>query len=128
MKNIDFRVKYFLILYPSLSRLAIWLERIAVRVEIVSSSLTTYNIFFKKKNSFFIINHDLHDILQDLRVKVNVTKFTLKVSNGAKIRNRYNQVPHLTQDTNGKVTNSQKTPQTRAKRLALSQQVTTKHI
>ena len=28
----------------------------------------------------------------------------VKVSNGAKIRNRYNQVPHLTQDTNGKVT------------------------
>ena len=55
-------------------------------------------------------------------------KRDLKVSNGAKIRNRYNQVPHLTQDTNGKVTNSQKTPQTRAKRSALSQQVTTKHI
>ena len=53
---------------------------------------------------------------------------TMKVSNGAKIRNRYNQVPHLTQDTNGKVTNSQKTPQTRAKRSALSQQVTKKHI
>ena len=51
-----------------------------------------------------------------------------KVSNGAKIRNRYNQVPHLTQDTIGKATNSQKTPQTRAKRSALSQQVTTKHI
>ena len=30
-----------------------------------------------------------------------------KVSKGAKIRNQYNQVPHLTQDTNGKVTNSQ---------------------
>ena len=30
----------------------------------------------------------------------------LKVSKGAKIRNRYNQVPHLTQDTNGKETNS----------------------
>ena len=29
-----------------------------------------------------------------------------KVSKGAKIRNQYNQVPHLTQDTNGKVTNS----------------------
>ena len=28
-------------------------------------------------------------------------------SKGAKIRNRYNQVPHLTEDTNGKVTNSQ---------------------
>ena len=32
---------------------------------------------------------------------------TIKVSKGAKIRNRYNQVPHLTQDTNGKVTNSE---------------------
>ena len=31
---------------------------------------------------------------------------TIEVSNGAKIRNRYNQVPHLTQDTNGKVANS----------------------
>ena len=30
-----------------------------------------------------------------------------KVSKDAKIRNRCNQVPHLTQDTNGKVTNSQ---------------------
>ena len=30
-----------------------------------------------------------------------------KVSKGTKIRNRYNQVSHLTQDTNGKVTNSQ---------------------
>ena len=31
----------------------------------------------------------------------------IKVSKDAKIRYRYNQVPHLTQDTNGKVTNSQ---------------------
>ena len=31
--------------------------------------------------------------------KVSVIK---KVSKGAKIRNRYNQVPQLTQDTNGK--------------------------
>ena len=31
----------------------------------------------------------------------------IQVSKGAKIRNRYNQIPHLTQDTNGKVTNSQ---------------------
>ena len=30
-----------------------------------------------------------------------------RVSKGARIRNRYNKVPHLTQDTNGKVTNSQ---------------------
>ena len=34
---------------------------------------------------------------------------TVKVSKGAKIRNRYNQVHvlHLTKDTNGKVTNSE---------------------
>ena len=30
-----------------------------------------------------------------------------EVSKGEKIRNRYNQVPLLTQDTNGKVTDSQ---------------------
>ena len=33
--------------------------------------------------------------------------YYVKVSKGAKIMNRYNQVPHLTQDTNGKVANSQ---------------------
>ena len=31
---------------------------------------------------------------------------TMKVSKGAKIRNRYNHVPHQTQNTNWKVTNS----------------------
>ena len=31
----------------------------------------------------------------------------VKVNKGAKIRNRYNQVPHLIQYTNGKMTNSQ---------------------
>ena len=77
MKSIDFRVMYFLLLYPSLSRLAIPIERIAVKVEIVGSSLTTYNIF-KKIFLFFIINHDLHDFKQDLRVKVNVIEFILK--------------------------------------------------
>ena len=35
------------------------------------------------------------------------SKHGFKVCKGANIRNRYNQVPHLTQDTNGKVTNSQ---------------------
>ena len=33
--------------------------------------------------------------------------YLLEVSKGAKIRNRFNQVPLLTQNTNGKVTNSQ---------------------
>ena len=38
------------------------------------------------------------------QIKVNSG---IKVSKGAKISNQYNQVPHLSQDTNEKVTNSQ---------------------
>ena len=43
-------------------------------------------------------------------VSLSLSKITTqahRVSKGAKIKNRYNQVPHLTQDTNGKVTNLQ---------------------
>ena len=61
MKSTDFRQKYFLIPYPSLSRLAIWIEGIAVKVEIVGSSLTTCNTYFFLNIFIFIINHDLHD-------------------------------------------------------------------
>ena len=50
------------------------------------------------------------------------------VSKGAKIRNRYNQVPHLSQDTNGIVTNSQLDTTNESQEVCLSQQVTTKHI
>ena len=61
MKSIDFRVMFFFFL--SLSRLALWIARITVNVEIVSSSLTTYSIFLKKDIFIFNINHayDLHD-------------------------------------------------------------------
>ena len=38
---------------------------------------------------------------------MTLLRHIFKVKKGAKIRNRYNQVPHLTHDTNGKVTNSQ---------------------
>ena len=38
---------------------------------------------------------------------VDIYSIYLEVSKGEKIMNPYNQVPHLTQDTNGKVTNSQ---------------------
>ena len=38
---------------------------------------------------------------------IEVAKICHKVRKGANIRNRYNQVPHLTQDTNGKVKYSQ---------------------
>ena len=46
------------------------------------------SVFCSANKSYFMIAH------------------IFKESKGAKIRNRYNQVPHLTQDTNGKVTNS----------------------
>ena len=36
-----------------------------------------------------------------------MTFVIVKVRKGAKIRSQYNKVPHPTQDTNGKVTNSQ---------------------
>ena len=76
MKSIGIRSSDFLILYPSLSRLAIWIERIAVNVEIVGSSLTTYSFFVV----FFIFYHKswLAWLLQDLRVKVNVKEFIWK--------------------------------------------------
>ena len=32
---------------------------------------------------------------------------SVRISKGAKIRNRYNHIPHLTQDTNGRLTSSQ---------------------
>ena len=44
-------------------------------------------------------------VLADQGYAVDTRYF--KVRKRAKIRNRNNQVPHLTQDTNGKVTNSQ---------------------
>ena len=41
------------------------------------------------------------------KMVLRITPWHHIVSKGAKIRSRYNQVPHPTQDTNGKVTNSQ---------------------
>ena len=56
-----------------------------------------------KKNSF-IYGHLC--IKRKGNRKYFLTSFP-QVSKGANIKNRYNQVPHLTQDTNEKVTNSQ---------------------
>ena len=46
------------------------------------------------------------DIAEHEGIKIPII-YIVKVGKGANIRNRYNQVPHLTQDTNGKVTTSQ---------------------
>ena len=47
------------------------------------------------------------DIIEGLNAASRYLDDILKVNKRAKIRNRYNQAPHLTQDTNGKVTTSQ---------------------
>ena len=52
----------------------------------------------------------------------------IKVRKRAKIRNRYNQVPHLTQIAIGKVTNSQLDITNESQMSALSQQVTSSFI
>ena len=53
-------------------------------------------------DAFNTTSRYLNDILSINNIYLNNM---VKVSEVAKIRNRYNQVPHLTQDTNGKVTN-----------------------
>ena len=50
-----------------------------------------------------LLSNNDFDKAQKLKHHVDL----IQVNKGAKIRNRFNQVPHLTQDTYGKVTNSQ---------------------
>ena len=63
-------------------------------------------------NSLFVdlcstIPKQVGDVISYLFVELSwMMQDDSKVSKGAKIRNRYNQVPHLTQDTNEKVKNS----------------------
>ena len=68
---------------------------------ILKSSIWDHCIAFVKLFNSFVF----HFRLEDKTMVLIAHCLSLKVSNGAKIRNRYNQVPHLTQDTNGKVTN-----------------------
>ena len=51
----------------------------------------------------------IHNINACISLKVSDSSKNghINVRKWAKIRNRYNQAPHLTQDTNGKVTTSQ---------------------
>ena len=60
-----------------------------------------------RQNVFECILPIYIQITQNVKKSIMSINILIKVSKGAKIRNRYNQVPHLTQDTNGKVTNSQ---------------------
>ena len=51
----------------------------------------------------------------------------MKVRKRAKIRNRYNQAPHLSQDTNGKVITSQLDITNERQEVSPFQQVNTWH-
>ena len=51
------------------------------------------------------LDFDMNNTL--LRTCIDYYAHVVKVRKRAKIRNRYNQAPNLTQDTNGKVTTSQ---------------------
>ena len=62
--------------------------------------------------SKFVLMTLLNYYQHHIAVNTHLREFYLtyphtKVSKDAEIRNRYNQVSHLTQDTNGKVTNLQ---------------------
>ena len=54
-----------------------------------------------KKKAITIGNVIVWAKFKGLRNKVNKKNMLRKVRKRAKIRNRYNQTPHLTQDTNG---------------------------
>ena len=64
-----------------------------ITIHIISFSFIIFAYIFESVKKKSRLSHDWHEFV--------------KVIKGAKIRDRYNQVPHLTQDTNGKVTNSQ---------------------
>ena len=58
--------------------------------------------------SVIVFHHAACGVILWCKCYLTIAKIKLKkVSKGAKIRNRYNQVPYLTQDTNRKVINSQ---------------------
>ena len=66
-------------------------------------------LFWMRENQKLITTTVCFISLKHLSVPLKMfeREAPVKVSKGAKIRNRYNQVPHLTQDTSGKVTNLQ---------------------
>ena len=60
-------------------------------------------MLFCRMEIFYYMNENMFGFIYNDVLYVDCCK----VRNGAKIRSRYNQAPHLTHDTNGKVTTSQ---------------------
>ena len=64
-----------------------------------------FNIFEERFDKVYLSYYNY--INKAVRKMQKEEQNLFKVSKGVKINNVYNQVPHLTQDTIGKVTNSQ---------------------
>ena len=85
----------------------------------VLSLLSSFTIILTGKRESWLLylnyhSHTMetnHDIVRKSHMSLTVikqdTRKTINVRKRTKIRNQYNQVPHLTTDTNEKVTNSQ---------------------
>ena len=75
-------------------------------------SNTTPDPGYKWESNKLTVRHHRRELrsqdnLQIYYSSASATVLSKEVRKTATIRNRYNQIPHLTQDTNGKVTNSQ---------------------
>ena len=66
-------------------------------------------------------------VLVICKYEKDLNKHAEEVRKRAKIRNRYNQTPHLTQDTNGKVTTSQIHITNESQEVSPFTAVTTRH-
>ena len=66
------------------------------------------NTLYLARLHILVPKSEIRQVLMYIKLNklINIIKI-LKVRKRAKIRNQYNQAPHLTQDTNGKVTTSQ---------------------
>ena len=73
----------------------------SLKYEIQSLNLSKSKKFFVSGCQYYTGYGPAHEISVIIANAYNI------VSKGAKMRNQYNQVSHLTQDTNGKVTTSQ---------------------
>ena len=93
-------------------------RRVAAIFGVAYSTMSMFIVWFYATNSVTCTcnghsrpkatTHRQDNLIRTLTLRNRtITVRALQISKGAKIRNRYNQVPHLTQDTNGKVTNSQ---------------------
>ena len=87
-----------------------------VTLKIMSRSLKFYQLFSYSMHCIYANLVKIHSLVQQITLRNPILHIIkcwcdlenyVKVRKGAKIRNLYNEVKHLTQDINGKVTNSQ---------------------